>query len=342
MAKKPSLLDVAERAGVSPATVSRVFNNNSKVNEEMRKKVLEAAEEIGYKTNIYAKALIEGKTNFIGLLLTRFEIRHYSAILYGIESVINKAGYRFFVTSSRYSKEKEMEKINLFEDMKFAGIIIISVGLSDKEILELTKKKPPLLVFDRKVPGYEDNCVYFDYFGFQKAITNLLIENGHRNILHLSGPTNLQVYREKLSGYKQAMEENGFEDHINARICDIADNAEGYKAVHDLMESGEFEKSGITAVNCQNDLLAFGAMCAIREAGLRIPEDVSVTGFGDVPEAAYTTPSLTTVRFSYSAIGKHIGRKMLSILKKEKFDEEVPQFEIIIRNSVKNIKGGDQ
>lgn len=342
MEKKPSLLDVAEKAGVSPATVSRVFNNNLKVNTQMRERVLAAAEEIGYKRNIYAKALIEGKTNFIGLLLTRFEIRHYSGIIYGIESVVNQAGYRFFVTSGRYSKEKETEKINLFEDLKFAGIVIISVGLSDEEIVEMTKKDLPLVVFDRKVEGYEDNCIYFDYAGYQKEITRLLIENGHQKILHLSGPTTLQVYREKLSGYEQAMEESGLGAYINSHVTVSPDNPEGYEIVHDLLKSGEFKTLGITAINCQNDQLAFGAMCAIREAGLRIPEDVSVTGFGDVPEAGYTTPSLTTVRFSYSAIGKHIGRKMLSVIRNEPFDEVVPPFEIIERNSIKNISGGDQ
>jgi LacI family transcriptional regulator len=342
MQKKPNLLDVAEKAGVSPATVSRVFNNNSKVNEQMRQKVLKAANEIGYKTNIYAKALIEGKTNFIGLLLTRFEIRHYSSIISGIESVVSKAGYRFFVTSSRYSKEKEMEKINLFEDLNFAGIVIISVGLSDEEIVDISRKGMPIVVFDRNVKGYQDKCVYFDYHGYQKDITSLLIRNGHERILHLSGTTELQVYREKLNGYEAAMEEHGLADDKTVRVCKGAGNDSGYEAVRQLLESGEFVSKGITAINCQNDQLAFGAMCALKEAGLSIPEDVSVTGFGDVPEAAYTTPSLTTVRFNHSAIGKYIGKKMLSVIKKEAFDEVVPPFEIIGRNSIKNINGGVQ
>jgi LacI family transcriptional regulator len=342
MDKRPNLLDVAKKAGVSPATVSRVFNNNSKVNETMREKVLKASQEIGYKTNIYAKALIEGKTNFIGLVLTRFAIRHYSSIISGIETVVSNAGYRFFVTSTRYSKTMEREKINLFSDMNFAGVVIISVGLSDEEIVEIAGKELPIVVFDRKVKGYEENCVYFDYVSHQRAMTNLLIRNGHQRILHLAGPTKLQVYREKLNGYKTSLKENGLEKHENIFICDAAGNEEGYTSTKALLQKGWFTDRGITAINCQNDQLAFGAMCALKEVGLKIPEDVSITGFGDVPEAPYATPSLTTVKFDYSAIGKHIGRKMLSVIKKESFYEAVPPFKIIERNSVRNIGGGDQ
>lgn len=333
MDKKPSLLEVAKEARVSPATVSRVFNDNPKVNEEMRARVIEAAERLGYKTNIYAKALIEGRTNFIGMLLTRFEIRHYSSIIYGIETVVNKAGYRFFVTSSRYSKEKEEEKINLFYDLNFAGVIIISVGMSDSEIVGMADNNVPMLVFDRKVEGYEKNCVYFDYHKFQKDIVELLIRNGHRKILHITGPTDLQVYDEKLSGYLSALDENGLRENENVFICDNASNEMGYEAAKEKLANSEF-----TAIACQNDQLAFGAMCAVREAGLSIPEDISVTGFGDVPEAKYATPSLTTVNFDHYSIGKYVGRKMLSIISKEELTEKVPEFTIVERNSIKDIR----
>jgi len=334
MKKKPSLLEVAQAANVSPATVSRVFNNNPRVNQEMRLRVLEAAEKIGYKTNIYAKALIEGKTNFIGMLLTRFEIRHYSSIIYGIESVVNKAGYRFFVTSGRYSKEKEEEKINLFYDMNFAGVVAISVGLSDEEIVALSKKNMPLLIFDRKVKEYENNCVYFDYRGFQKEMTNRLIKKGHKNILHISGPTHLQVYNEKLCGYLESLEENGLIENKNVYVSENATNESGYKAVKEKLINSKF-----TAVVCQNDMMALGAMYALHEAGKSIPDDVSVTGFGNVPEAQFSIPSLTTVNFDTYITGKYVGRKMLSIIKNQKFEESVPSFEIIERDSVKNMNG---
>lgn len=333
--KKPSLLEVAKEANVSPATVSRVFNNNPKVNREMKERVLDTAKRMGYKTNIYAKALIEGKTNFISLILTRFEIRHYSSIIFGIETTVNKAGYRFFVTSSRYSKEKEIEKICLLNDMNFAGIIIISVGLSDDEILELTKKSVPILVFDRKIEKYEKNCVYFNYYEYQKKITNLLINNGHRKIAHISGPTNLQVYKEKLHGYIDALKENGLEKYENVFISEGATNEDGYNAAKELLKGERF-----TAIDCQNDQMAFGAMCALKEKGFKIPDDVSITGFGNVPEAQFTTPSLTTINFDHYTIGKYVGRKMISIIKKEEFEEDVPPFKIIERKSIKKINEG--
>jgi len=330
--KRPNLLEVAKEAGVSPATVSRVFNNNLSVNEQMKKRVLQVAERLGYKRNIYAKALIEGKTDFVGLILTRFDIRHYTRIVSGIESVIDDAGYRFFVTNTRYSKEKEEEKITLFSDLNFAGIIAVSVGLSDEQILGLVESIPPLIIFDRKVIGYEENCIYFDYHGYQKEITELLIQNGHTDIVHVCGPTRLQVYREKYNGYTCAMKENNLEGHIQYIICDRATNEAGYKAIKEALDERKF-----TAIVCQNDQLAFGSISAITERGLTVPEDISITGFGDVPEAQFSIPALTTVNFNYEAIGNYAGRKLLSLLRKEAFSELVPAFKIVQRKSVKRI-----
>jgi len=330
--KKPSVLEVAKEAGVSPATVSRVFNNNLKVNSEMKERVLAAAKKIGYKRNFYAKALIEGKTNFIGLILTRFEIRHYTGIVSGAESVIDDAGFIFIVTSSKYSKNREKDKINLFTDLNFAGIVIIPVGLSDEEIVDIAKKSSPLIIFDRKVKGYEEKCIYFDYHGYQKSITQLLINKGHKKILHICGPTRLQVYKEKYNGYISAMNENQIDENIDYIICKGATNEAGYLAMKQALKTRKF-----TAVVCQNDQLAFGAMLAIKECGLTIPKDISITGFNDVPEAEFTSPSLTTVNFDYTAVGHFIGKKILSEIKKETLTDSVPVFKIIERKSVKTL-----
>jgi len=328
--KKPSVLEVAKEAGVSPATVSRVFNNNLKVNPEMKERVLAASKKIGYKRNFYAKALIEGKTKFIGLILTRFEIRHYTGIVSGAESVIDDAGFIFIVTSSKYSKNRESDKITLFSDLNFAGIVIISVGLSDEEIVDISKKSSPLIIFDRKVKGYEDKCIYFDYHGYQKSIIELLINKGHKDILHLCGPIRLQVYREKYNGYISAMNDHHLSERIHYIECEGATNEAGYTAMKKTLKERPF-----TAVACQNDQLAFGAMSAIKEYGLTVPGDISITGFNDVPEAAFTSPSLTTVNFDYSAVGNFIGKKILSEIKKERFTDSVPKFKIIERKSVK-------
>ncbi|MEA1884565.1 MAG: hypothetical protein U9N62_08620, partial [Thermotogota bacterium] len=138
------------------------FQHSGSIDMPGKQRVLASAKKIGYKRNFYAKALIEGKTNFIGLILTRFEIRHYTGIVSAAESVIDDAGYIFIVTSSKYSKQREQEKITLFSDLNFAGIVIITVGLSDEEIVDISKKSSPLIIFDRKVKGYEDKCICFD------------------------------------------------------------------------------------------------------------------------------------------------------------------------------------
>lgn len=334
--KKPSILEVAKLAGVSPATVSRVFNNNPKVDPELKEKVLAASKKLCYKTNYYAKALIQGKTDFVGLLLTKFEIRHYSGILQGIESVLNAAGFKFFVTSSRYEMEKEREKIQLFLDLNFAGIIIISVGLSDEEIVKFSKKGTPLLVYDRLVKGIKNNCIYFDNFGIEKKITNYLIENGHRRIAHIGGSETLPVYNERKKGYISALENNGIPvDESLIITCDKTgfSTKEGYRSALELLKRGKF-----TALICQNDQTAIGAISAINSKGLRVPDDISIVGFGNVPESPYVSPPLTTIQFDRTGMGKLIGRKMINLIENNEENLELPKFEIIHRSSVKKLK----
>lgn len=331
--KKPSILEVAKLAGVSPATVSRILNNNPRVDPELKKRVLEASQKLGYRLNYYAKALIQGKTNFIGLLLTKFAIRHYSSILYGIESVLNKAGYKFFVTSSRYDREKEKEKIQLFLDLNFAGIIIIPVGLSDAEIVEFSKKGTPIVVYDRLVRGLEENCIYFDNFGIEEKITNYLIECGHRKIALIAGSDSLPVYRERKNGYISALKKHGISvDESLIYTCDMSgfSTKEGYNSALELLKRGHF-----TALVCQNDQTAIGAISAIHSMGLKVPEDISVVGFGNVPEAPYTLPSLTTISFDRKKIGNLIGQKIISVIENKPLELEIPEFKIIYRSSVK-------
>src|SRR6056297_2166222 len=128
------------------------------------------------------------------------------------------------------------------------------------------------------------------------------------------------------------MDENKLTKKINYIVCDGATNEAGYIATKKALHKSKF-----TAVACQNDQLAFGAMLAIKEHGLEIPNDISITGFNDVPEAGFTSPSLTTVNFDYTAVGNFIGRKILSEIKKERFTDSVPKFKIIERKSVKTL-----
>lgn len=333
--KKPGILEVAKAAGVSPATVSRVFNGNPKVDSELKAKVCEVAKRMGYKTNYYAKVLIQGKTNFVGLLLTKFEIRHYSGILQGIEIALNDAGYTFFVTNSRYEKKKEEEKIQLFIDLNFAGMIIVSVGLSDEEIIEISMKGTPVLVYDRLVHGLEDNCIYFDDSGMEEKLTNHLIENGHRKIAHICGPDRLPVYRERKKGFIAALTKNGIPVVENLiYICDAGGFSmkDGYHATKELLKRGKF-----TALVCQNDQTAIGAISAIREEGLDVPDDISIVGFNDVPEAAYVSPPLTTIRFEHKKVGHIVGEKIISLIEHREANIVLPEFEIIYRSSVKNL-----
>ena len=336
--KNPSILEVAKVAGVSPATVSRVLNNNLKVDPLLKNRVLEAVKELGYRTNYYAKALIEGKTNFIGMVLTRFEIRHYSSIVYGIESVLNKAGYRFFVTSGRYSHDRELEKIQLFLDLNFTGIIIVSVGLTDDEIVKLAGKGKPILIYDRLVRGLERNCIYYDNFENEKKITSLLIKYGHRKIAHITGPLSLPVYLDRKNGFISALADAGlkvFEDLICT--CDQSTIDYGYRATLDLIKKNE----KFTALVCQNDPMAIGAISAINSYGLKVPDDISVVGFNDVPESRYITPPLTTVSFKNEQVGYLIGKKMLDMINGIEISYKLPKFEIIERKSVRKISKGD-
>jgi LacI family transcriptional regulator len=308
--KKPpkvTILDVARESGVSYSTVSRALNDFSYVKEETREKVLAAAAKLGYVTNIQASSLAGGKTRIIGLLVPGLDNGYIGEIVRGIDEEIAKINYDLMLYTTRRRVGREALYVNAISNGLSDGMILI-VPLLEPEYLEaLQSHEFPYVLVDQSDPSHCSDAI--DATNWQGAYdaTKYLINLGHRRIGFITGLREIQSAVDRFEGYKAALTEYNiaFDDTLVAEGDFF--NASGYEAGQKLLQL----KPHPTAIFASNDLMAFGAMQAIGEQGLRIPHDISLIGFDDIPQASMVHPQLTTVRQPLDQMGRVAVRLLL-------------------------------
>jgi len=299
--------EVAERAGVSVAVVSYVVNNGPRpVMPETRAKVEKAIEELGYYPNELARGLRLQQSSTIGLITPDFTNPVYAEMAEGIQKICIPNGYLMLFVYSGSNPDREKELVRMFRAKHVDGVIIQPVTSEPLETIKsLQQARIPVVLLQHDCPGV--SCVVLtDVQGGQLA-TQHLSDLGHRRIGLIKGrlPSAARA-EERLTGYQQALQAAGIEpDPTLVTECDVNQNS-GYQAMEQLLALPEPP----TAVFVHNDVLAAGAMHAIRAAGLSIPGNISVVGFDDTAGSAHLVPPLTTIRFSR----KEIGRQAATIL----------------------------
>lgn len=301
------LEDIAKKAGVSRSTVSRVVNNQLNVSDKVRQRVLKVIEETGFSPNAAARTLVSQRSNTIGLILphsvsTFFTDPFYPHLIKGISLACNHYDFTLalFVAGTREYQEKILPRLSSrgFLD----GIIIQSGHHADQSIiLELAKTNIPLLVAGR--PLYEDKVCYIDIDNVsasEKAVRHLISLN-HKHIATITGPLTSTVGLDRLTGYKMALENSGLKYNTSLVIESDFTESGGYKAMKNLLQAQP------DAVFAASDMMAIGAIRAIREAQLNVPDDVAVIGFDDLPIPAVNEFQLTTihqpvVQFGFKAV----------------------------------------
>lgn len=325
-----TIQDVVKLAGVSTATVSRVLNNSPRVLPETRKKVLDAIETLDYKPNRLARQFRTQTTGTVLVLLPRLITDFYSVILEGIESVAQKANYRVYIATTHNSEAIEKSYFDALSQKQVDGIITFSARLS-KEYVNSFTLQYPVVVACRYLQGANFSSVTIDNTAASYQMTNYMIYLGHKHIVYLCGDPALPLYRSRLSGYRQAMEEHGL-----TPMERIVDNSEpsiddGYAHISRMLLGGE----EFTAVVASGDSLAVGAIKALQAHHLRVPDDVAVCGFDDINLASLITPTLTTIRQPRSMIGIRSMEKMIDRINNGPGDPEqiVLDHELVIRAS---------
>lgn len=331
----PTIKEVAKKANVSIATVSRILNKTSAgYSEKTRLKVLEAIEEIGYRPNAIARGLINKKTHTIGVLFPVVSGMVTSEILKGIEDVAHELGHSVIVCNTDSNGKRTRKYLELMREKQVDGIIYSSETITDEYHQLLQEMNVPVVLVSSESFKFPYPYVKVDDQKAAFTATEYLIKNGHRKIGMISGNRNDKVAgMPRIFGYQQALETYNLpynEDYI------ISGRGFSFQEGKELFPELFKRLQGMTALFAASDEIAIGAISKAHELGIRVPEDLSIIGYDDIKLAEMTVPTLTTVRQPFNKMGG-ISAKMLFEMMNgaEKIDNRVIQHELIERNSVK-------
>lgn len=299
--------DVARRAGVSISTVSNVMNGSKTVSRELEKKVLESVEYLGYHANPIASGLRSSRSNTIGVIITSFQRVFFGQILKGIQDTVVKQGYMVSVFDSDNDFEKEKKYVRHFADSMVDGVILLSMAddCKDPEYINMLenlgnhRKKIPVVSLERGIGNANIDVVMSDNYLAGRSLMEHLLQQGHRQIGHITGPVSMTMCRQRLSAYMDSLRETGVTPQDEwIQNGDFSPNS-GYMCMRELLK----QAPSLTAVFAANDQMAVGAMKAIKEFGFRVPEDIAVAGFDNIFPSTLVSPSLTTVHIATYQIG---------------------------------------
>lgn len=286
-----TISDIARRADVSIATVSRALRGTSYVTEEKRQAVLKAAEELNYQPNVFARGLASGQSMAIGVLTQNFGTPFYDAILQGVIGGLRGTHYSPFFADGQWQPDTERNAVAAMMQRQIDGLIILG-GFMDPEQLNQLAAQLPLVIVARHIPELEENCLYVDNVQGGYEATRHLIELGHRRIAHISGRADHQDAADRQQGYIKALQEAGIEPQEELIVEGTFRRQSGVLAIDTLLSRG----LPFSAIFVANDQMAYGARLNLYRRGIRVPEDISLVGFDDESAAAFMIPPLTTVR----------------------------------------------
>lgn len=326
--------EVSRLANVSPATVSRVMNNTARVTEETRKRVMTAVDALNYQPDAFARGLVTKRSGGVGVTVNHLSSPYYGTVIEGIESVITEAGMHLLVSGGNAETTSERAAVEFLRQRRADALIVQVEATPEAVLYEWASQGTPLVVFGHFIPELAEQCVYLDNEAGGRMATHHLIEHGHTRIAHITGPLSIQDSRARLQGYRLAHEAAGLP--FDEDLVVSADYREegGKRAATRLLG----RRLGFTALFAGNDQMAAGVIDALDEAGLRVPEDISVVGYDDLFFARYLRPKLTTVRQPLLAMGKAAAHVALALLRGEKTDvTRMFQPELVSRQSVRSI-----
>lgn len=291
--RRTSLRDLADRLGVSIATVSRALRNSHEVGEEMTQKVKQLAKELNYRPNPFAQSLRKEAPHVIGVIVPNLVTHYYAAVLDGIEDYASRRGYSVISTNSHESYEREEQAVENFLNMHVEGIIacLAQDTVEYSHFAQLYDMGVPLVFFARCcLPDMFSQVVANGDVAAQEA-TQHMIDSGSRRIAFIGGPNHLDMVRRRKHGYLQALRENHIPIDRDMVVCDKIDFDVARNATLKLLQ----KENRPDAILAFNDIVTYAAFDAIKSLGLRIPEDVAIIGFTDGDTSAFVTPKLSAI-----------------------------------------------
>ena len=332
-----TIKDVAKLAGVSISTVSRVINDSKPVSPEARRKVLHAIKELEYEPNEVARSLVTKKSNLIGVIVDDIGSHYVAQIVRGIEEIGRMYNYDIILSSSYGSAETEMKFLQLLRTKQAEGIILVSEIMNEKLLEYLKELKIEFIYLNRYYNVPELPTVSLNNKQASAMMMEYLIELGHENILYVTQEKDIEqtIEKCKIEAYNEAMKKIGSKSVIHQ--IDSHEIYAGYNAGPEIQKV--IKENDITAVFCCQDELAIGLMNYFYDNNIKVPDDISVAGYGDINVASIYRPILTTIKEPYYDLGAVSVRKILKKLIGEPIDEDkiVLPMRLIKRESCKKI-----
>jgi LacI family transcriptional regulator len=311
--ERPTIKDVARRAGVSLGTASRVLNGHKSVSDAMRTRVEQAMRDLGYRPDAVAQSMRRGVTRTIGILIRDITVPVLAGFVKSAQDILHDAGYTLFLAGSEDRRERELEILNAYSRRRIDGLIMTTASEHDPVLLKAREAlRIPVVLLDRDTPVTFDAVQIAHREGTRQAV-NQLLDLGHRRIALLSGPETVRPASDRLLGYQDAFKARGldFDPDLVRTQSFTADF--GYVETATLLN----QPQSPTAIVVGGIAMLAGALRAIRAHSLRIPEDISVIGSSDSDLAELATPAITVVRWNFAEIGKAAAQLVLDRIERD-------------------------
>lgn len=310
--KEITIYDLAARLDMSVATVSRALKDDPVVSKKTRKKIADLAKEMGYRSNNFARNLRTQRTNTIGVIVPRLNSYFMSSVIAGIENIAGSKGYNLLISQSLESAEKEIASTNTMFNNRVDGLLVsLAYDTEDLSHFEaFTKKNVPLIFFDRTPELKDCAAIMIDNRRAAHAVTSHLIDQGRKRIVYITATPKRNVYIDRLQGYKDALAEKNIPFNPEYVLISNLSQEAGAEAAKLIMKMSPLPD----AVFVANDNCAVGCMIALKQHGIRIPEQIAFAGFNNDPVATVVEPNLTTINYPGYEMGQIAARNLINHL----------------------------
>jgi LacI family transcriptional regulator len=304
----PTIREVAKRAGVSPATVSRVINRSGPVSERTRERVEAVIRKLGYVPNRLATSLRSSKTQLIAVILSDWTNSFWVEVVRGIQGVAWEHGFHMILSDPEENAGKERGLLTSMLERQVDGLLIRPVGSRGQPVELIQNQGVPVVVLDYHMPDVPVDIVRGDSEGGAYQLAKLLLNLGHRRIALLAGPSHLSSIAMRISGYRRALADAGLEPGSALIVEDASSFEGGYRCARRALA----QSPRPTALFATNNRVSFAALRAVRDVGLRVPQDISIAGFDELPAEAAEHPFLTVVEQAPYEIGSQAAKLLLT------------------------------
>lgn len=334
--KNTTIHDIASAMKVSASTVSRALNNNPEISEKVRKEVHKTAKKLNYRQNVIASQLRKGQSKTIGLIVPRINRFFFADMIAGIETVSSKKGFNMIICQSDESIEKEKQNLATLMNNQVDGIII-SISLettSGSHLQEILNRQIPLVQADRIIKEVPSSSVINDNFKAAYEVVTHLLQKGYKKIAHFTGNPNINVYCERLEGYKKALMDHGIAYKPELVFENAITKERGEQIAFELYSR---QNGNVDAICSAGDFSALGAMNEIVRMGMSVPDNVGISGFANEVLSQYCNPSITSVEQHGFEIGRAAANLLIEEIEEKNINyipkQIVIAHELKIRNS---------